>query len=222
MKQLEPLYGHFCSLLYDSVKMRVREDEEMRALATAIWRVASVPLYMGAAPTTLSAIRPAFTELLRDALATLLPRTEGPAEWTARREAAAIAAVLERRDGGGGLAASAHAPAPGPCLPCKRTGFSVMGAFLLIAAFLASYNPTKTDVKFYVRELGSTHKRRRRRKAGTSAADVALQELEGEKEIWVCGHERAILIAEPAAVLGAAHLHARAVPRHIPGAPEQF
>ena len=57
-----------------------------------------------------------------------------------------------------------------------------MQAFLLISAFLASYNPAITDVKYFVRELKVSRKRRRGK--AQKAAQEALMEMEGMTEIF--------------------------------------
>lgn len=158
------LHAHVAALVYDSVRSLVRDEHEVRTAAAAVW-CALLPSVPSTGPH-LTKLMPVLSELIRDALQRLVPRTIGPAQWVREKHAQRTAAAPE-------------APFAWP----GRTGFAGMSAFLLIAAFLASYNPAKTDVKYFVRELGNSRKRRRRGKA-QSAADAALLEVEGEKEIW--------------------------------------
>lgn len=162
------LHRSFCALLYDSAHTAVRDEQALRLIAAAVWRVLSTAMGRGLAPPTLAGLRPHFAPLIRDALVVLVPRIEGPVAWAQRWEKR----IAERQPA---------APAPAPPGP-RRSGYSAFSATLLIAAFLASYNPTNTDVKYYVRELGASRTRRRRR--ARSAADAALDELEGEREVW--------------------------------------
>lgn len=167
-KALRTLHKHYAALLYDSIKGAVRDEHEIRTMAAAIWRVLLVTVHEKQT-TNLAALMPSISELIRDALHQLVPRTVGPTQWIEEKEKKARAP-----------------PTTAPALPFPwpgRTGFPAMSAFLLISAFLASYNPTKTDVKYFVRELGNSRKRKRRGK-GQTAADAALLEDEGEKEIW--------------------------------------
>ena len=174
---LRALYRNYCVLLYDSVKGSLRSEDEIRVLCAAVWRALSVPVYLGKAPS-LAPLRAAFSELVRDAMAHLLPYTDAPAEWAQSREHSMLRQALGQAPG------AAPSEKSEVCVPCIRTGFGVMSAYLLIAAFLASYNPIKTDVKYYVRELGTGRRRRRRRTKAQTAMDAGLDEVEGEREIW--------------------------------------
>ncbi|WFD46953.1 hypothetical protein GLX27_001597 [Malassezia furfur] len=163
-RALHALHAHVAALVYDSVKARVRDEHEVRVVLAAVWH-ALLPSAAAQGPNA-ARLMPVLAELIRDALQRLVPRTLGAAQWV--REHAA-----------GRAAEPASAPVTWP----GRTGVAAVPAFLLIAAFLASYNPPKTDVRYFVRELGNSRKRRRRGK-GQSAADAALLDLEGEREIW--------------------------------------
>ncbi|WFD35374.1 hypothetical protein MCUN1_002228 [Malassezia cuniculi] len=171
---LSGLYRSYIALLYDSVHTSVRDEQALRLISAAIWRVLAAAVHVGACAPSIAGIRPRFAELLRDAQTTLIPRIEGPAEWALRREAR-IMSDNDQSAPQKELANDTHG--------ASRTGYPVFGAVMLVAAFLASYNPTNTDVKYYVRELGASRTRRRRR-TKASAADAALDELEGEKEVW--------------------------------------
>lgn len=175
LRDLSSLHRSYVGLLYDSVHTSVRDEQVLRLVSAAIWRVLAAAVQLGFCAPTIAGIRARFSELLRDALATPVPRAEGPAEWAARREAD----IIQKH----GQSAEMHDANNTPT-SVQRTGYPVFGAVLLLAAFLASYNPTNTDVKYYVRELGASRTRRRRR-TKASAADAALDELEGEREVWV-------------------------------------
>lgn len=162
-RALHSLHAHVAALVYDSVKARVRDEHEVRVVLAAVWH-ALLPSVATHGPNA-ARLMPVLSELIRDVLQRLVPRTLGAAQWV-REHAAGHAAP----------------PAAPPVSWPGRTGVAAMPAFLLIAAFLASYNPPKTDVRYFVRELGNSRKRRRGK--GQSAADAALLDLEGEREIW--------------------------------------
>ena len=107
-------------------------------------------------------LMPHISELCRDALARVAPRHVGPSAWALDSNVTKPESALM-------------------ALP-SRTGFGVMQAFLLISAFLASYNPAITDVKYFVRELKVSRKRRRGK--AQKAAQEALMEMEGMTEIF--------------------------------------
>lgn len=179
------LHRSFCALLYDSAHTAVRDEQALRLIAAAVWRVLATAMRRGLAPPTLAGLRPHLAPLIRDALAVLVPRIEGPVAWAAKWEERLGAGQGERPGVADSAAATNTTPTPTTTphpTPPIRTGYSTLSATLLIAAFLASYNPTNTDVKYYVRELGASRTRRRRR--ARSAADAALDELEGEREVW--------------------------------------
>ncbi|WFC99417.1 hypothetical protein MYAM1_002161 [Malassezia yamatoensis] len=162
---LYTLHKNVVPLVYDSIKSLVRDEQEIRLTTAAIW--CALLSYTNGLGTNLAKLMPSLSELIRDALQTLMLHTVGPTEWICEKHRKSTSE-------------------PSHIIPIQwpgRTGFSGMSAFMLIAAFIASYNPPKTDVKYFVRELGNSRKRQRRSK-GQSAADAALFELEGEKEIW--------------------------------------
>lgn len=158
---LVPMYENYCSLLYDSLRDVVRDEHQLRVLSAALWHVL-MSRHQYAEPS-LHGLARAMGEPTRDLLARVVPGAIGAAAWAAEQQ-------------------HKEQLAPPRALP-PRTGFGAMPAFLLIAAFLASYNPTKSDVKYFVRELGASRKRRRGK--SQRAADAALLELEGETEMWV-------------------------------------
>lgn len=163
------LYNNVCAVLYDTMKMTIRDEHEMRILCASVWRALMASIRDGM-PPSVHALMPIIGELCRDALARVVPRTTGPDTWAAEKS----------------TLPSTKAPTPSalaarPAMP-PRTGYGAMQAFLLVSAFIASYNPAKTDVKYFVRELGASRKRRRGK--AQKAADAALLEMDGEKEIW--------------------------------------
>ncbi|WFD20287.1 hypothetical protein MCAP1_002531 [Malassezia caprae] len=163
------LYNNVCAVLYDTMKMNVRDEHEMRLVCRSVWKALMAHVRDGTRPSV-HALMPAMGELCRNALARVVTRTMGPDTWAS--EMSAQAAKKEPAD----EEIRAHQGMP------PRTGYSALQAFLLISAFIASYNHTKADVKYFVHELGTS--RKRRRSAPQKAADAALLELEGETDIW--------------------------------------
>ncbi|WFD06927.1 hypothetical protein MVES1_002282 [Malassezia vespertilionis] len=163
-RALRHLHKSFVALFYDSVKGMLHDANDIRSVAAAVWRVLMLRVRR-TGTHNITALMPYISELVRDAIKRLVPRTIGPAAWAAEREAPCAIEEIPQQN-----------------WP-TRTGFTAMQAFLLIAAFLASYNPTKTDAAIFVRELGNSRKRRRRTKK-QGAADAALDEIEGAKDAW--------------------------------------
>lgn len=163
------LYNNVCAVLYDTMKMNVRDEHEMRLLCRSVWRALMAYVRDGMRPSV-HALMPAMGELCRDALARVVTRTTGPDTWAS--EKSTKAAQKEPAD----LDMRARQGMP------PRTGYGALQAFLLVSAFIASYNHTKTDVKYFVHELGTS--RKRRRSGAQKAADAALLELDGETDIW--------------------------------------
>lgn len=163
------LYRNVCAVLYDTMKLTVRNEHEMRILCGSVWRALMASIRDGQ-PPSMHALMPTIGELCRDALARVVPRTTGPDTWALEKSAPPSSQVP-----------APSAAASRPSLP-PRTGYGALPAFLLVSAFIASYNPAKTDVKYFVRELGASRKRRRGK--AQKAADAALLEMEDEKEVW--------------------------------------
>jgi len=161
------LYNNVCAVLYDTMKMNVRDEHEMRLLCMSVWAALMAHVRDGMRPSV-HALMPAIGELCRDALARVVTRTMGPDTWAS--DMSAKAAKEPDAD-----------VRPRPGMP-PRTGYGALQAFLLISAFIASYNHTKADVKYFVHELGTS--RKRRRTSAKKATDAALLELNGETDIW--------------------------------------
>lgn len=157
------LYQNVCGVMYDTMKQVVSDEYEMRLLCASVWKALMAIVRKGAKPG-LHDLMPHVSECCRDALARIVPRTVGPSAW------------VEHRTSPASLPSSHTPPLP------PRTGYGATQAFLLIAAYIASYNPSKTDAKHFVRELGASRKRRRTK--AQKAADAALLETEGKKEMW--------------------------------------
>lgn len=153
------VYRTATRLVYDAVKDTVRDEHELRLLHAHVWRAILPAAQSGASA---AALLPRVSEACRAALARVLPRLAGPSDASAA------------------AGAHARAPEPEPALPLTRTGYGAIPAFLLISAFLASYNPAITDVKYFVRELEASRKRRRGK--AHKAARAALVELEGNTD----------------------------------------
>ncbi|WFD33083.1 hypothetical protein MSPP1_004140 [Malassezia sp. CBS 17886] len=182
------LYRGVCAVLYDTVKASVRDEEEIVALARTVWRVVARVLDGGHIQPLLPVAMPLLSELIRDAQTRVVARVIGPSQWAAEQEARILHGAPPPADGHpphpSQRATHARADATQPVAWPARTGFPAMQAFLLVSAYLASYNPTKTDAKYFVRELGASRRRRRRRGKAVTAANAAMQDMEEEKGIW--------------------------------------
>lgn len=156
------LYRVVCQVFYDTVKDTIRDEYEIRILYTHLWRKLMSVVHAKGVRPNMPSLMPHISELCRDALARVAPRHVGPSAWDLDSNVTKPESALM-------------------ALP-SRTGFGVMQAFLLISAFLASYNPAITDVKYFVRELKVSRKRRRGK--AQKAAQEALMEMEGMTEIF--------------------------------------
>lgn len=147
-------------VFYDAVKDTVRDEFELCVLYTRVWQALQAAIEERGSKTTATLV-PYISEQCRDILVRVVPRHVGPTAW-----------LLEKNN-------KPSTPPPS-ALNLTRTGFGAMPAFLLISAFLASYNPAITDVKYFVRELEASRKRRRGK--AQRAAKAALLELEGHTD----------------------------------------
>jgi origin recognition complex subunit 5 len=182
---LFPLYSHFCSILYSICSPFTHDPDELAYISAARWPGFAQPVLdehrqqldlqqqqregagMGnivhnselklVPPTEETRIRLTrlFTPTLTAALEALYPRLTSASSWA--------------RDKAPELGLLALPPARASPLRPKPNGdanavdtLPRMSKFILIAAFLASTNPAKTDLRMFGRGLDESKKKRRK------------------------------------------------------------
>lgn len=157
------LYGTLTAVMLDAMRDAISDEHRLRLLCRSVWTALMDTVRSGATPSV-ATLMPHVSGLCREALAHVGLGVVGADAWAqdhTRNEASEPTRTL--------------------AVP-PRSGFGAVPAFLLVAAFIASYNPSKTDAKFFVRELGASRKRKRGK--AQRAAEAALLELNGETELW--------------------------------------
>ena len=175
---LLPFYRQFLSTLYDVCSPFTKDPDELAYIAAARWPGFIAPIldeyqrlrdeahenpeddgeFELTAPTEDARIRliRLFTPSFTTALEALYPRSSGAAEWAAENQ--------PRRN----LLSSGFS---GANLIDRSTSLTSQGSltdvlprmskFILLAAFLASTNPTKSDIRMFGRALHESKKRKR-------------------------------------------------------------
>jgi len=151
-----PLYGHFISMICDVCFPFVHDIDELAYIAAACWPAFVKPLLVSGvhandtAPTEDTRLRliRAFTPRVTHALESLYPRSMSAQDWSAAND---------------------DQPDPDSLLaPLQDSIHSLprMSRFILIASYIASTNPAKSDLRMFGR--GIDEKKRRRRRAQTT------------------------------------------------------
>ena len=202
---LRRLHTAFLDLFYDAAKNSVRDYTELRTLAAAVWHVFIVPVQTGelgvdSVPRLLLLAAPVF----RDALARLFTRQIAPVEWAAEARAAAIHASRDRIAANPPAAAAVHTSEETKIdqedwlardvarLARMRLSASLASAatlpslppiptFLLLASFLASYNPTVLDVRYFLRDRGPRIRARKPKTKTSTRISSIRQQLLGPR-----------------------------------------
>lgn len=148
-----PLYGHFISMVCDVCFPFVHDIDELAYVAAACWPAFVKPLLVSsgdAAPTEDTRLRliRAFTPRVTHALESLYPRLMNAQDWSAAND--------DQPDG------DIYAPTS-VSLQNSIHSLPRMSRFILIASYIASTNPAKSDLRMFGR--GVDEKKRRRRRA---------------------------------------------------------
>lgn len=174
------LHAAFVGVAYDSFASEIRDLEKIRLLACCVWYPFVEPMFSSDVPATRpQALLSRSGFLFREALSRLHTNEMAPADWVAQmvkqvRDSAHGVVVERRHPAGKGGSQLAHIP-----------------TFLLLASFLASYNPARLDVRYFVRDesallpeargLRAGRKRKRTVRRGGGAGSRNRQEMLGPK-----------------------------------------
>ncbi|KAF7971160.1 hypothetical protein HWV62_21982 [Athelia sp. TMB] len=165
---LLPLYTHFASVLYSICSPFIQDPYELAYISAARWPGFAQPVlddhrlqvqrHFEAAEDEPALVPPsedmrmrltrAFTPTLTAALETLYPRLQDATSWASEN------AGLPTKPEGSLRKSKAEAAGEPDVLPR-------MSKFILIAAFLASTNPAKTDLRMFGRGLDERKKKRK-------------------------------------------------------------
>ncbi|UZJ51077.1 hypothetical protein CBS101457_000397 [Exobasidium rhododendri] len=146
MSLLVRLHSTYVAVAYDSFAGDIRDLGEIRLLACCVWYPFIEPVLQGAVPVTkLHALLTRGSYLFRDALSRLYTREVGPSDWINQM----VARVkLEWQDAEEATLAATKRPRP----IIRPIILPTISSFLLLASFLASYNPARLDVRYFVRD----------------------------------------------------------------------
>lgn len=202
---LLPLYHQFLSTLFDVCSPFTKDPNELAYIAAARWPGFITPIldeyrrlldethdnvgdeerFELTAPTEDARIRliRLFTPSFTTALEALYPRLSNAAEWAADNQPQRN--LLSSGFSGANLVDKS--------LPQTSQGTLTdvlprMSKFILLAAFLASTNPTKSDIRMFGRALDERKKRKRGIVASTRGGTIKVdQDLLPWSEALMCG-----------------------------------
>ena len=142
---LAKVHTAFSEVAYDSFASEIRDMDEIRLLACCVWYPFIEPLIQGVVPASKAMsliIRGSY--LFRDALSRLHTREIAPAEWMRQM----VQQVKSECDAEASQAEAEQRLLP----PSKALLLPLIPSFLLLASFLASYNPARLDVRYFARD----------------------------------------------------------------------
>ncbi|KAF9007118.1 origin recognition complex subunit 5 C-terminus-domain-containing protein [Cyathus striatus] len=186
---LEPFYTHFITLVCDVCYSFTHDPNELAYIAAARWPgfvqpllddweahkretmelgegegvEEEIPLEPPTEDIRLRLIR-LYTPSITSAMESLLPRFTNAKQWSEENMPSEDIFLLPR---GAGL------PVKGPAKKEEEEGLKVlprMSKFILIAAYVASTNPAKSDLRMFGRGLDEKKRKRKARKATVGAA----------------------------------------------------
>lgn len=137
-RSMKRVYDTFTSIAYDAFASDVRDIDEIRLLSACVWHPFIEPVASGAVAA--SAIQPLVSQsshLFRDALARLFPRIFPPLEWVQK--------MLRQQQG---LAIREKSRT-------SEASLALVPSFIVLASFLASFNPSRLDVRYFLRDEAS-------------------------------------------------------------------
>lgn len=178
---LQPLFHHFVEAVYDVCSPFVSDPTELNYIVAVRWPGFVSPIleawkqrgqgpFVGPSEDVRIRLTRLFNPTLMNAVDSLYPRSMERTEWAATNSLPAGFDVGDLRNAQ--LPAATEPPID---VPSSISKLSVLSMFILLASFLASYNPAKTDYRMFGR--GVDEKSRRKRKGGgtrkTKAGAVA-------------------------------------------------
>lgn len=177
------LHSTFIGVVYDSFASEVRDLEEIRLLACCVWYPFVEPLLQGVVPASRAqTLLSRSSYLFRDALTRLFTRESAPEEWVQQmveHVKSECQAEIKRNS----------LTVQRPQIASKAILLPLIPSFLLLSSFLASYNPSRLDVRFFVRDESSLIPEasrngslaKKRKKAIRRGDDSNRQEMLGPK-----------------------------------------
>ena len=199
---LLPLYHQFLSTLYDVCSPFTKDPNELAYIASARWPGFVSPIldeyrrlldegrdnsgdeeeeFELTAPTEDARIRliRLFTPSFTTALEALYPRLSNAAEWAADNQPQRN--LLSSGFTGANLVDKSVLQAPQGSLPDVLPR---MSKFVLLAAFLASTNPVKSDLRMFGRAL---HERKKRKRGIAASSRVGAVKVSSDSSLWSPG-----------------------------------
>jgi origin recognition complex subunit 5 len=186
---LSRLHSAFIEVAYDSFASDLRDLEEIRLMACCVWYPFIEPLLLGAVEVTKTqALLSRSSYLFRDALTRLHTREICPTEWVIQM----VNRVKTETQANSNQITTIHNSSS----LAKSIAIPLIPSFLLLASFLASYNPARLDVSYFVRDesallpeandqrtkgLSKKRKRITRRKGAGGGSGQNRQEMLGPK-----------------------------------------
>lgn len=139
-RSIRRIYDTYTSIAYDAFAGDVRDIDEIRLLAACVWHPFIEPVASGAvAANAVQSLVTQASPLFRDALARLLPRILSPLEW--------VQTMLRQQTEAGSTTSLRN--------KTSRGGLALVPSFLVLASFLASFNPSRLDVRYFLRDEAS-------------------------------------------------------------------
>ncbi|THH05550.1 hypothetical protein EW145_g4711 [Phellinidium pouzarii] len=164
---LKSLFYHFLETVYDVCAPFTTDPKELAYISSARWPGFVSPVledwksqasgpYLGPSEESRVRLMRLFSPSLTLAVESLYPRTMGASEWS----------IINSFPEGFSLSQSFGRHLPSLAMPSEDIvlELSVMSMFITLSAFLASYNPAKTDYRMFGR--GADERLRRKRKGG--------------------------------------------------------
>ncbi|MCO5565831.1 hypothetical protein L7F22_019506 [Adiantum nelumboides] len=143
--QLRTLFDTFTSLAYDAFAAEIRDLQEIRLLTCCVWHPFIRPVLKGVVPASgLHSLLIRSSSLFRHALEQLHTRRMNPVEW--------IESSIKQVDGIGAQNRLQMSQDADKSVYSTLQSRSLLSSLVLLAAFLASYNPARLDVRYFVRD----------------------------------------------------------------------
>lgn len=143
--QLRTLFDTYTSLAYDAFAAEIRDLQEIRLLTCCVWHPFIRPVLRGVMPASqLHSLLVRSSSLFRYALEQLHTRRMSPLEW--------IENSIKQVDGIGAQNRLQISQDIGKSDFSTLQARSLLTSLVLLAAFLASYNPARLDVRYFVRD----------------------------------------------------------------------
>ena len=143
--QFRTLFDTYISLAYDAFAAEIRDLQEIRLLTCCVWHPFIRPVLKGImSASQLHPLLVRSSSLFRYALEQLHTRRMNPLEW--------IESSIKHVDGIGAQNRLQISHDTGKSVFSTLQSRSLLTSLVLLAAFLASYNPARLDVRYFVRD----------------------------------------------------------------------